>query len=136
MIAGFVVTATLAGHFLDPFSPARLVAVTAVVAACAFLVSVLAVRNVEGPAQPPVDAAGAAAARPSFTQALAQVWGEAQARRFTVFVFVSMLAYSAQDLILEPFAGAVFAIALTAAFASWLPARRAAKTAPTQALRA
>ena len=29
-----------------------------------------------------------------------------QARRFTIFVFVSMLAYSAQDLILEPFAGA------------------------------
>jgi len=34
----------------------------------------------------------------------------AQARRFTVFVFVSMLAYSAQDLILEPFAGLVFAM--------------------------
>ena len=28
--------------------------------------------------------------------------------RFTVFVFVSMLAYSTQDLILEPFAGALF----------------------------
>jgi hypothetical protein len=33
------------------------------------------------------------------------VWAEPDARRFTVFVFVSMLAYSAQDLILEPFAG-------------------------------
>jgi BCD family chlorophyll transporter-like MFS transporter len=30
------------------------------------------------------------------------------ARNFTIFVFVSMLAYSAQDLILEPFAGLVF----------------------------
>jgi BCD family chlorophyll transporter-like MFS transporter len=40
--------------------------------------------------------------------ALAQVWEEPTARRFTVFVFVSMLAYSAQDLILEPFAGSVF----------------------------
>jgi MFS transporter, BCD family, chlorophyll transporter len=36
------------------------------------------------------------------------VWLDGQARRFTVFVFVSMLAYSAQDLILEPFAGIVF----------------------------
>jgi BCD family chlorophyll transporter-like MFS transporter len=44
----------------------------------------------------------------SFRTALAQVWDEPQARRFTVFIFVSMLAYSAQDLILEPFAGAVF----------------------------
>ena len=32
------------------------------------------------------------------------------ARRFTIFVFVSMLAYSAQDLILEPFAGLVFGL--------------------------
>ena len=31
MIAGFIVTAGLAGHFLDPFTPARLVAVTVIV---------------------------------------------------------------------------------------------------------
>ena len=36
------------------------------------------------------------------------MWHDDEARAFTVFVFVSMLAYSAQDLILEPFAGAVF----------------------------
>ena len=41
-------------------------------------------------------------------EALRQVWGESDARRFTIFVFVSMLAYSAQDLILEPFAGLAF----------------------------
>jgi BCD family chlorophyll transporter-like MFS transporter len=46
---------------------------------------------------------------PPFRAALAEVWSEDTARRFTVFVFISMLAYSAQDLILEPFAGAVFA---------------------------
>jgi BCD family chlorophyll transporter-like MFS transporter len=45
-----------------------------------------------------------------FRQALAQVWDEPQARWFTVFVFLSMLAYSSQDLILEPFAGTVFAM--------------------------
>ena len=43
-----------------------------------------------------------------FRTALQGVWAEPEARRFSVFVFVSMLAYSAQDLILEPFAGAVF----------------------------
>ena len=37
-----------------------------------------------------------------------EIWRETQARRFAIFIFVSMLAYSAQDLILEPFAGAVF----------------------------
>jgi BCD family chlorophyll transporter-like MFS transporter len=43
-----------------------------------------------------------------FLAALGEIWAEAQARRFAIFVFVSMLAYSAQELILEPFAGAVF----------------------------
>ncbi len=105
MIAGFAVTATVAGHFLDPFSPERLVGVTAAVSAAAFVLTLLAVRNIEGAA---AVAAPVAAAKPPFRQALAQVWAEPQARRFTIFVFVSMLAYSAQDLILEPFAGAVF----------------------------
>jgi len=112
MIAGFALTAGVAGHFLDPFSPARLVTVTAVVAAAAFLVTLLAVRNVEARSPP---AASSAQFVPrgrerSFRQALAEVWAEPRARRFAVFVFVSMLAYSAQDLILEPFAGAVFAL--------------------------
>jgi BCD family chlorophyll transporter-like MFS transporter len=112
MIVGFVVTAGAAGHFLDPFSPERLVAVTATVAAAALLVTILAIHNLEGKTT-----GGAAETRPeararqaSFRQALAEVWAEPKARRFAVFVFVSMLAYSAQDLILEPFAGTVFAL--------------------------
>ena len=48
------------------------------------------------------------AAEASFRTALLEVWAEPQARLFAIFVFVSMVAYSAQDLILEPFAGAVF----------------------------
>ena len=40
--------------------------------------------------------------------AFRQVWAEPQVRHFAVLVFVSMLAYSAQELIIEPFAGAVF----------------------------
>jgi BCD family chlorophyll transporter-like MFS transporter len=107
MIAGFIVTAALAGHFLDPFSSTRLVVVTAAVAALAFAVTVAAVWNMEGARQP-----GAAEpvrdAPPPFRVALAQVWREPLARQFAIFVFVSMLAYSLQDLILEPFAGLVF----------------------------
>jgi ABC-type lipoprotein release transport system permease subunit len=34
------------------------------------------------------------------------------------------------------FAGAIGTIAVTALFGSWLPARRASRTAPTEALRA
>jgi BCD family chlorophyll transporter-like MFS transporter len=45
-----------------------------------------------------------------FKKTLHMVWSEPQAKAFTVFVFLSMLAYSSQDLILEPFAGALFGL--------------------------
>jgi BCD family chlorophyll transporter-like MFS transporter len=106
MILGFAVTAGIAGKLLDPYSPARLVAVTAGVAAIAMAVTLLALAGLEG--APARAAEPARAAPPRFVEALAQVWSEPAARHFTVFVFVSMLAYSAQDLILEPFAGSVF----------------------------
>jgi BCD family chlorophyll transporter-like MFS transporter len=108
MILGIAVTATLAGHLLDPFSPARLVEVTAVVAAVAFVASTLALWGVEGRAGD--FAPRAAAAAQPFLRALRDIWAEPPARRFAAFVFVSMLAYSAQELILEPFAGSVFAL--------------------------
>ena len=59
------------------------------------------------PCLPALATSGAAAVKPSFADAMREVWAEPQARRFAIFVFVSMLAYSAQELILEPFAGAV-----------------------------
>jgi len=106
MIVGFAVTAGTAGHFLDPFSPQRLVAVTSAVAVLAVLITLVAIHGVEKPAAP--NAAPSTGRKPAFREALAEIWQEQEARRFTVFVFVSMLAYSAQDLILEPFAGLVF----------------------------
>jgi MFS transporter, BCD family, chlorophyll transporter len=132
MIAGFAVTSTAVGHFLDPFTPRRLLIVTSIAAAFAFCLAVAAVWSVEGAGEAvPADAAadaGAAArgagagggpARPglargdsSFKEALRRVWVEPQARGFTLFVFISMLAYSAQELLLEPFAGLVFGYTL------------------------
>jgi len=141
MILGFVITASIAGGFLDPYSPLRLLNVTGTVALIACLVTVLAVWRIESApragtqarpgidlrlhanttptaASPPAGAseptsaqsvgnAAAAPATPFFT-ALKEIWGEPEARLFTIFVFMSMLAYSAQDLVLEPFAGAIF----------------------------
>jgi BCD family chlorophyll transporter-like MFS transporter len=109
MIASFAITATLAGKLLDPYSPARLVAVAAGVSALALLVSLVACWGVEGPGPGPEAATEPEESRPDFRAALRQVWSEPDARRFTLFILLSMLAYSAQDLILEPFAGAVFA---------------------------
>ncbi len=115
MVAGFAVTATAVGHFLDPFSPRRLIEVTAMAATAAFLVAFAAVWGVEGAAAATAPAASAvppAGGELPFKKALAQVWSEPQSRRFTLFVFLSMLAYSAQELILEPFSGLVFGYTL------------------------
>jgi BCD family chlorophyll transporter-like MFS transporter len=114
MILGIVISAGLSGKLLQPFSEQRLALVCSGVAGVAFLVTLLAVWGAEGPkaAAAAVDeaAASAAAPKPAFRQALAEIWADPQAKRFTIFVFVSMLAYSAQELILEPFAGLVFGL--------------------------
>jgi MFS transporter, BCD family, chlorophyll transporter len=108
MIAGFAITAGLAGKWLDPYSPERLLLVTSTVSLLAFGVTLLALRGLEGRATELSKAPDVAGEKPAFRQAITEVWQEPVARRFTIFVFVSMLAYSAQDLILEPFAGTVF----------------------------
>lgn len=106
MISGFILSAIAVGSLLDPYSPARLVAVAGGVCLIAFLVSLAAVAGVEGPAAP--QAPAVREEKPDFRAALAEVWAEPRARLFAIFIIVSMLAYSGQDLILEPFAGAVF----------------------------
>jgi BCD family chlorophyll transporter-like MFS transporter len=106
MIVGFALTAGLAGQALDPYGPMRLVQVSGVVSLIAVCVTALALWRLEAPRAPSEPAP--VRERPDFLRALAEVWREADARRFTVFVFFSMLAYSTQDLILEPFAGAIF----------------------------
>ncbi|MEM6973067.1 MAG: BCD family MFS transporter [Pseudomonadota bacterium] len=113
MIAGIAVTAGVAGQLLDPFSPARLMAVSGGISLVACLLATLGVLGIE-PRQSarvarPIPDPGRIEGPPRFAEALGEVWRDTAARRFTVFVFVSMLAYSAQDLILEPFAGHVFA---------------------------
>jgi len=108
MISGFALTAGIVGRLLEPFSLARLVLITSGVCLLAFLLSAVAVLGVEGPGR--VRAAVERATRPRFRAALAEVWRDERARRFTIFVFLSMLAYSAQDLVLEPFAGLRFGL--------------------------
>ncbi len=107
MIAGFAVTGVTAGRFLDPYSELRLVTVTAAVSLIAFCLATLAILGIEGHAKAVVDPGQP---KPPFRQAVSEVWADPKARLFAIFVFVSMLAYSAQDLILEPFAGSIFAM--------------------------
>lgn len=106
MILGMAMTATIAGGLLDPFSHGRLIAVVSVVALGAFALTAIALWGVEGSVAIGTGAPHRAAV--PFRRSLADAWADPRARLFTIFVFVSMLAYSAQDLILEPFAGLVF----------------------------
>lgn len=102
MILGIALTAGLVGALIDPYTPARLMAVVAATCAAALAVTALAVRGIEArvtEVRPPEPA--------SFREGLAEVWAEPEARAFTIFVFLSMTAYFMQELILEPFAGLV-----------------------------
>jgi len=112
MIVGFILTAAIAGHFLDPFSGSRLVLVAGAVCAFAWLLTLAALLGVEPRQQAEVPEATApeTAEDLPFFDALRQVWEDPRARQFTGFVFIAMLAYSTQDLVLEPFAGAIFAM--------------------------
>ena len=108
MIAGIVVTAGVTGALIDPFSLDRLTTVAGGVACVAFLVSVVAIWGLEGGASAEPVGTSSRDASPGLGVALREIWDDEATRRFTLFVFVSMLAYSMQDLILEPFAGLLF----------------------------
>lgn len=107
MVAGIVVAAGVSGAYLDPFSETRLVIVCSMVVLVAFCSAMLALHGLERNSAPVLAAQPADKAR-SFPEVLGEIWQDGQARRFTYFVFISMLAYSMQDLILEPFAGFIF----------------------------
>ena len=103
MIFGIAMTAGVSGQFIDPYTPARLMAVVAVVTSGALALTCLAVWKLEARvvAQPEGPSA-------PFLQGLREIWAEPKARMFTLFVFLSMTAYFMQELILEPYAGLVF----------------------------
>ena len=114
MILGFSLSAGLAGHFLQPFSTQRLVEVFVVTCLAAFALAALAVNGIEAPRfgarGQPAPAAAYGRQGGGFAQALARVFVDPAARCFTAFLFVAMLAFSAQELLLEPFGGLVFGL--------------------------
>lgn len=105
MIAGFAITSAIVGRHLAPFSAARLIQTIATTALIALTIATLALYRLESATTQP-----ASTPSPDFRSALGQIWNEPETRRFTVFVFMSMLAYSAEELLLEPFLGLVFGL--------------------------
>ena len=110
MIVGIIVTAGVAGQMLKPFSVERLVMAVCGVAVAAFVLAVVSVWGVEKTASPTKGQGFDKLSPIGFWEAVSEMLADREARVFTVFVFVSMLAYSMQDMILEPFAGLMFAM--------------------------
>jgi BCD family chlorophyll transporter-like MFS transporter len=105
MIAGIAITAASVGAMLDPYRPSRLLVIVACVGLGAVAQTSVATWRIEAGVE--------TVTRPSkaklrFRDALRDVWADDAARRFTVFVFLSMTAFFMQELILEPYAGLVF----------------------------
>lgn len=104
MIFGIALTAGIVGQLIDPYTPALLLRIVGCVVLFAIALTCIAVWGVERRL--------IAVREPDptpFREGLKEVWRERRARNFTIFVFLSMTAYFMQELILEPFAGLVFA---------------------------
>jgi BCD family chlorophyll transporter-like MFS transporter len=104
MIFGIAVTSGVVGALLDPYSGARLMDIVGAVALGAVALTAAAIHGIEArviPARLPDET--------PLRQGLAEVWGERRTRIFTLFIFLSMTAFFLQELILEPYAGLVFA---------------------------
>lgn len=110
MIFGFAFTSIMAGKFLDPYEPYKVVVISGVISIIAILVTMTALYRLETPELQ--NSHARTEGKTPFRQALADVWADPDARRFSVFIFLSMFAFSSQDLILEPFAGIVFGYSL------------------------
>ncbi|MEM6310726.1 MAG: PucC family protein [Pseudomonadota bacterium] len=102
LIAGAIAASVGTGIWLEPYSPDRLVLVVSVVCGLAVLLTLLAVIGTERHAITPAEREDA-----PFWQALHTTWRDGAARRFTGFVFLSILAFYLSELVLEPFAGHV-----------------------------
>ncbi|MDJ0979606.1 MAG: BCD family MFS transporter [Erythrobacter sp.] len=109
MIAGIVVSAFTVGALIEPFTPQALTRVAAGLAAATIALAILATFRLES-GHHVFEETAKSKETPGFGDAIREIFAEPAARRFTIFIFVSMMAYNMQDLILEPFAGQIFAM--------------------------
>ena len=114
MILGLAITGITAGIILDPYSHQKLIKITASLAILTNILSFLSLKNLEKSLRNNADARTPNAINYDvpFLEGIKKVWMEREARLFTIFIFISMGAFSMQDPILEPFAGEVFGFAV------------------------
>ena len=114
MILGLAITGITAGIILDPYSHQKLMKITASLAIITNILSYLSLKNLEKSLLNNADSRIPNSIRYAvpFLTGIKKIWMEREARLFTIFIFISMGAFSMQDPILEPFAGEVFGFAV------------------------
>ena len=114
MILGLAITGITAGIILDPYSHQKLIKIAASLAIITNILSYLSLKNLEKTLRSNADSRtpNAINYNEPFLEGIKKVWMEREARLFTIFIFISMGAFSMQDPILEPFAGEVFGFAV------------------------
>ena len=110
MILGLAITGITVGIILDPYSHQKLIKITSSLAIITNIISFLSLRNLERSLQNSSNSltANTINSNVPILEGIKKVWMERDARLFTIFIFISMGAFSMQDPILEPFAGEVF----------------------------
>jgi BCD family chlorophyll transporter-like MFS transporter len=107
MFVGIIGTALTLGVLLDPFSPARLAAITVGALLLTVLLTLLAVVRQERPSDQTRTAVSEARAI-SFRATLTTVlWPDPHLRRFFLLVMLVIVGTLAQDILLEPYGGRV-----------------------------
>jgi BCD family chlorophyll transporter-like MFS transporter len=106
MIFGFALTSGIAGKFLDPYSPEKVILISGIISSIACFLTVIALYRLEGCELQ--NTAASNTQKVPFRNALSDILADPDTKKFTIFIFLSMFAFSAQDLILEPFAGMIF----------------------------
>ncbi|ANJ00106.1 bacteriochlorophyll synthase [Polynucleobacter wuianus] len=106
MIFGFALTSGVAGKFLDPYAPEKVILISGIISLVAIALTSLALYRLEG--SDLENKISKTKEKIPFKSALGEILSDPDTKRFTIFIFLSMLAFSAQDLILEPFAGIIF----------------------------
>jgi len=110
MIFGFALTSGIAGKFLDPYSPEKVILISGIISSLACVIAVSALYRLEG--ETLENKHTSTTQKIPFKVALTDILSDPDTRKFTIFIFLSMFAFSAQDLILEPFAGMIFKYSL------------------------
>ncbi|MBU3610232.1 BCD family MFS transporter [Polynucleobacter wuianus] len=106
MIFGFALTSGVAGKFLDPYAPEKVILISGIISLVAIALTSLALYRLEG--SDLENKISKTKEKTPFKSALGEILSDPDTKKFTIFIFLSMLAFSAQDLILEPFAGIIF----------------------------